>query len=92
MKSARSNVFRLKSKYHIACYLILMLGLILEPFHGKTLQASTSNISIEQAISDEAQMKTIAFSGLAFQTGDLCSNTFFPPRKSVGLFWLSISA
>lgn len=45
-----------------------------------------SNISIEQAISDEAQMKTIAFSGLAFLTGDLCSNTFIPPGKVSDFF------
>ncbi len=47
---------------------------------------SGGNISIEQAISDEAQMKTIAFSGLAFLTGDLCSNTFFPPGKVSDFF------
>ncbi|MDM8552006.1 SMP-30/gluconolactonase/LRE family protein [Desulfobacterales bacterium HSG2] len=45
-----------------------------------------SNISIEQAVSDEAQMKTIAFSGLAFLTGDLCSYTFFPPGKVSDFF------
>ncbi len=45
-----------------------------------------SNISIEQAISDEAQMKTIAFSALAFLTGDMCSNTFFPPGKVSDFF------
>jgi len=53
-----------------------------------TQQDSTnnSNISIDQALSDEAQMKTIAFSGLAFLTGDLCSNTFFPPGKVSDFF------
>ena len=45
-----------------------------------------NGISIEQAISDEAQMKTIAFSGLAFLTGDLCSYTFFPPGKISDFF------
>ncbi len=39
------------------------------------------NVSIDQAVSDEAQRKTIAFSGLAFLTGDMCSDTFFPPGK-----------
>jgi gluconolactonase len=38
-------------------------------------------ISIEQAISDLAQGNTIAFDGMAFLTGDLCSNTFLPPGK-----------
>ncbi len=45
-----------------------------------------SNISINQAISEEAQMKTIAFTGLAFLTGDLCSDTFFPPGKVSDFF------
>ncbi len=45
-----------------------------------------SNISIDQAVSDEAQMKTIAFDGLAFLTGDLCSDTFFPPGKVSDFF------
>jgi len=37
--------------------------------------------SIEQAISDRAQLNTIAFDGLAFLTGDRCSCTFIPPGK-----------
>ncbi len=40
-----------------------------------------SNISIDQAVSDEAQRNTIAFDGLAFLTGDACSDTFLPPGK-----------
>ncbi|MCP4749231.1 MAG: SMP-30/gluconolactonase/LRE family protein, partial [Desulfobacteraceae bacterium] len=45
-----------------------------------------SNISIDQAIGDEAQMKTIAFTGLAFFTGDKCSDTFLPPGKVSDFF------
>lgn len=37
--------------------------------------------SIEQAISDRAQLTTIAFDGLAFLTGDVGCNTFLPPGK-----------
>jgi Raf kinase inhibitor-like YbhB/YbcL family protein len=37
--------------------------------------------SIEQAISDRAQLSTIAFDGLAFLTGDFGCNTFLPPGK-----------
>jgi len=37
--------------------------------------------SIEQAISDRAQLHTIAFEGLAFLTGDFASDTFLPPGK-----------
>ncbi len=37
--------------------------------------------SLEQAISDRAQLNTIAFDGLAFLTGDFGGNTFLPPGK-----------
>ena len=37
--------------------------------------------SIEQAVSDRAQLNTIAFDGLAFLTGNFGSCTFLPPGK-----------
>jgi phosphatidylethanolamine-binding protein (PEBP) family uncharacterized protein/Spy/CpxP family protein refolding chaperone len=37
--------------------------------------------SIDQAVSDRAQLNTIAFDGLAFLTGDFGCNTFLPPGK-----------
>lgn len=37
--------------------------------------------TIEQATSDRAQLHTIAFSGLAFLTGDFGASTFLPPGK-----------
>jgi hypothetical protein len=37
--------------------------------------------SIEQAVSDQAQLHTIAFDGLAFLTGDFGADTFLPPGK-----------
>jgi len=43
--------------------------------HGK------GQYSIEQAISDRAQLHTIAFDGLAFLTGDFGLDTFLPPGK-----------
>ena len=42
--------------------------------------------SIEQAISDRAQLHTIAFSGLAFMTGDFGASTFLPPGKVCDYF------
>jgi hypothetical protein len=42
--------------------------------------------TIEQAISDQAQGMTIAFDGLAFLTGSLGADSFFPPGK-VADFW-----
>jgi len=37
--------------------------------------------SVKQAISDRAQLSTIAFDGLAFLTGEMACNTFLPPGK-----------
>ena len=42
--------------------------------------------SIEQAVSDNAQLHTIAFSGLAFVTGDFGASTFIPPGKVCDFF------
>ncbi len=42
--------------------------------------------SIEQAVSDKAQMHTIAFNGLAFLTGDFGACTFIPPGKVCDFF------
>jgi hypothetical protein len=42
--------------------------------------------SLEQAMSDEAQLSTIAFSGLAFITGSAGADTFFPPGKVADFF------
>jgi hypothetical protein len=38
--------------------------------------------SIEQAVSDRAQLATIAFDGLAFLAGDKACSTFLPPGKA----------
>ena len=43
-------------------------------------------MNVEQAISDEAQRNTIAFDALAFLTGNLGADSFFPPGK-VADFW-----
>jgi phosphatidylethanolamine-binding protein (PEBP) family uncharacterized protein/Spy/CpxP family protein refolding chaperone len=63
----------------------------LAPPPGRASQESTppdrpaqqkgGGYSIEQAISDRAQLSTIAFDGLAFLTGDFGCNTFLPPGK-----------
>jgi hypothetical protein len=42
--------------------------------------------TIEQAISDRAQLSTVAFSALGFLTGNIGSDSFFPPGK-VADFW-----
>jgi hypothetical protein len=45
-----------------------------------------SSYNIDQAISDKAQGMTISFDALAFMTGDLGADSFFPPGK-VADFW-----
>ncbi len=46
----------------------------------------TETMTISQTLSDEAQRNTIAFDGLAFLTGSLGADSFFPPGK-VADFW-----
>jgi hypothetical protein len=53
---------------------------------GDPPAAGGSAYNIEQAISDKAQGMTIAYDALAFMTGDLGSDSFFPPGK-VADFW-----
>ncbi len=57
-----------------------------QPGGGQPLDANGSAYNIEQAISDKAQGMTIAYDALAFLTGDLGSDSFFPPGK-VADFW-----
>ncbi len=45
-----------------------------------------NNYNVEQAMSDNAQLSTIAFSALAFITGNACGDTFFPPGKVADFF------
>ena len=48
--------------------------------------ATSPAFNIGQAISDGAQLNTIAFDGLGFLTGTIASDSFFPPGK-VADFW-----
>ncbi len=49
-------------------------------------RAVTPGQTLEQAVSDRAQETTIAFSGLAFITGNLDAQSFFPPGKVADYF------
>lgn len=51
------------------------------PPHESKPRDNAQRYSIEQAISDKAQLHTIAFDGLAFLTGDFGCDTFLPPGK-----------
>jgi hypothetical protein len=76
----------------VFCIICLMTGTVSAagtpgPFGqgGKNPPAQGTNgiqaYTMEQTISDQAQMMTIAFDALAFMTGDACSDTFLPPGK-----------
>jgi len=68
-------------------------GLVARPAQGRDAEVRTprgqpaaqdrgaNKYSLEQAISDRAQLNTIAFDGLAFLTGDFGYDTFLPPGK-----------
>lgn len=49
-------------------------------------QKQGGGYSLEQALSDNAQLSTIAFSGLAFITGNPGADSFFPPGKVADFF------
>jgi Spy/CpxP family protein refolding chaperone len=53
---------------------------------GGRRRGGAQRYSIEQAISNNAQLHTIAFSGLAFLTGDFGASTFIPPGKVCDFF------
>ena len=56
------------------------------PRTGNNSSGNQSNYSIEQAISDNAQLSTLAFDGLGFLAGNFCSDTFLPPWKVSDFF------
>jgi len=51
------------------------------PLPGVQSQGNAKQYSMMQAVSDQAQLHTIAFDGLAFLTGDFGIDTFLPPGK-----------
>ncbi len=53
---------------------------------GQRSSGKQSKYSLDQAISDKAQLNTIAFNGLAFLTGDFGAATFIPPGKICDFF------
>ena len=51
-----------------------------------TLNTDGAKFTMEQTLSDQAQLTTIAFDGLSFLTGNMGSDSFFPPGK-VADYW-----
>lgn len=64
----------------------VLIGLGSPPAHAIDPQPGPGSYTIEQAISDQAQLNTIAFDALGFITGSLGADSFFPPGK-VADFW-----
>ena len=58
----------------------------LNPITAAVPGTHSGGMTIEGTLSDEAQETTIAFDGLAFLTGSLGADSFFPPGK-VADFW-----
>ena len=61
-------------------------GLLFAQNPEKPLRTEHKEYKLEQAISERAQLHTVAFSGLAFMTGNLGADTFFPPGKVADFF------
>ena len=57
-----------------------------QPPANQQKEQQKDKYSLEQAVSDNAQLHTIAFSGLAFLTGDFGASTFIPPGKVCDFF------
>ncbi len=53
---------------------------------GTKLDINASAYNIDQATSDKAQGMTISYDALAFMTGDLGADSFFPPGKVADFF------
>lgn len=68
----------------VAC--LVCSGLAWAQRDNRPPRSPQQQYSIEQAISQQAQLHTIAFSGLAFVTGDAGAATFLPPGKVCDFF------
>ena len=72
--------------------ILLILVLQTFTFFGETVAAQErkgpepGSYTIQQAISNRAQLHTIAFDGLAFITGSFGADCFFPPGKVADFF------
>ena len=64
-----------------ATVICLLMSRVLAQEHHSPTRGQGQQYTIEQAVSDKAQLHTIAFDGLAFLTGDFGLDTFLPPGK-----------
>jgi len=85
------NYLRSSSLWPILLLCCAVLGLALpagppEAVASTGAQTGPGSFTMAQTLSDNAQQMTIAFDGLAFLTGTLGADSFFPPGK-VADFW-----
>ena len=84
------------SKIALLCFALMLASCAPTPIAAQTnppteiasaaFNTDGTKFTMEQTLSDEAQETTIAFDGLAFLTGTLGSDSFFPPGK-VADYW-----
>ena len=74
-------------KLNLVLILCLFFNLILIAQNPpKPRQGELKQYNLQQATSERAQLHTVAFSGLAFMTGNFGADTFFPPGKVADFF------
>ncbi len=56
------------------------------PKPAEDAESDRGTMGIENTLSDQAQVTTIAFDALAFMTGNECTDSFFPPGKVSDFF------
>lgn len=66
--------------------LFLSVVIILRTDAQKQENPKQKQYNLTQATSERAQLHTVAFSGLAFMTGNFGADTFFPPGKVADFF------
>lgn len=76
----------MKNTFLILCLLLFVLRFNLLFAQRGPESRPAKQYNIEQATSERAQLHTVAFSGLAFMTGNFGADTFFPPGKVADFF------
>ena len=70
----------------VICLLGVSILIAQNPRKPRQKDSNEKQYNIEQATSERAQLHTVAFSGLAFMTGNFGADTFFPPGKVADFF------
>ena len=85
----KKTIFKIMKIVLIIAFFICMVFVFAEDSKGpgkkdkdkQEKKAPSGRYTIEQSVSDKAQLHTLAFSGLAFMTGTFGADTFLPPGK-----------